>query len=118
MRCENIRVRMEIPVKVNSEGTNPCFATACFKDGNGVVYELQAIKDACTEADAKNIPIIQYNDGGEPVIIGIVDAIRYNESGFIELDGVIKFGGTSEEIVFSSTKDVVEMTLESVGVSV
>lgn len=118
MRSENIRVHIEIPIQVNSTGTSPHFTCDCFRDKNGTVYELQAIKNACDDANKNQLPIIQYNDDGEPVPIGIAHTVKYNPAGYIEIDGVIKFGGTSEEIDFSSTKDVTSMEIESIGFSV
>lgn len=115
MRCEHIRIHVEIPVPINSDGTN-CYKAECYKDLNGVVYEVQAIKDACEEAS--ELPIVRYNESGKAIPIGIANSIRWNEKGYIEVDGVLFFGGTNEEYIFSSTKDVVSMDIESFGFDV
>lgn len=114
MRCESIDIQARMPVPINSNGTGIC-KTPCFKDANGVVYDVEAIKSACEEA--KDLPIIRYSDDGNAVVIGVTKSIRYKD-GYIEVDGTLFGGGTSEEIVFSSTKDVVEMNIESVGLGV
>lgn len=115
MRCEQIRIHAEIPVPVNSEGTN-FYKMECFKDLNNVVYELRAIKDACE--DASGMPIIRHNDSGQAIPIGVANSVRWNENGCIEVDGILFHGGTSEEYIFSSTGDVVSMDIEAFGFGV
>ena len=114
MRCESIDIQARIPVPINSDGTGIC-KTPCFKDANGVVYEIEAVKSACEEA--KGLPIVRYNDDGNAVVIGAAKSIRYRD-GYIEVDGTLFGGGTSEEVVLSSTSDVVEMNIEHIGLGV
>jgi len=114
MRCESIDIHAKLPVPINSDGTGVC-KIPCFKDANGVIYEIEAVKSACEEA--KNLPIIRYDNDGNSVAIGVVKSICYKD-GCIEVEGTLFGGGTSEEIIFSSTKDVVEMNIESVGLGV
>ena len=48
-------------------------------------------------------------------MIGVVSSVAWNPEGFIEVDGVIQFGGTSEDIIFDTVKNVTSMTIESIG---
>ena len=86
----------------------------CFRDGNGVVYQIEAVKDACEEAD-QWLPIIRYKDNGQAETIGVARSVKWNPEGFIEVDGVLRFGGTSEEIIFDTVKNVTSMTIEAIG---
>ena len=113
MRCAGIQIHARIPVPTNSEGDN-IYKMPCFKDENGVVYQIEAVRDACEEADAE-IPIIRYKDDGQPEVIGVAYSIQWNPDGFIELDGLLHFGGTSEEIIFDTAENVTSMTIESIG---
>lgn len=113
MRCAEIKIHVEIPIPINSNGTNRHFEMPCFKDKNDVVYELSAIKDACENVES--VPIIRYDDNGNPIVIGTANSVKWNPEGFIEIDGVLNFGSTSEEIIFSSSKDVTSMEIEAIG---
>lgn len=113
MRCTGIQIHARIPVPVNSEGDN-VYGMACFRDENGMTYQIEAIRDACEEADAE-MPIIRYRDDGQSEVIGVVNSVVWNPEGFIEVDGVIQFGGTSEDIIFDTVKNVTSMTIESIG---
>lgn len=115
MRCTEVQIHAKIPVPTNSDGNN-IYTVPCFRDGNNVVYQIEAIKDACDEAGC--LPIIRYKDDGSSEVIGIANSIQWNQDGFIEVDGVLRFGGTSEEIIFDSVKDVVSMTIESIGLGI
>lgn len=115
MRCAGIQIRVKISVPVNSDGNN-IYEVPCFRDGNDVVYQIEAIKDACDKAS--NLPIIRYTKRGSPEVIGVAHSIKWNPRGFVEIDGVLRFGGTSEEIIFDSSKDVVSMTIESIGLGI
>lgn len=114
MRCESIDIHAKMPVPINSEGAGIC-KIPCYKDANGVVYEIEAVNSAC--AAAEDLPIIRYDDKGNTVVIGTVKSIRY-EDGYVEMEGTLFGGGTSEEGIFSSTKNVVEMSIKSVGLGV
>ena len=114
MRCEPIDIHAKMPVPINSDGTGIC-KIPCYKDANGVVYEIEAVKSAC--AAAEDLPIVRYDDNGKTVVIGAVKSIRY-ENGNVEVEGTLFGGGTSEDVIFSSTKNVVEMSIKSVGLGV
>lgn len=114
MRCESIDIRAKMPVPVNSDGTGIC-KIPCFQDANGTVYEIEAVKLACEEA--KDLPIIRYDNCGNAIIIGVTSSIRYKD-GYVEVEGTLFGGGTSEEIIVSSTQDIVEMSIERVGLGV
>ena len=113
MRCTGIQIHARIPVPVNSEGDN-VYGMACFRDENGMTYQIEGIRDACEEADAE-MTIIRYRDDGQSEVIGVVNSVVWNPEGFIEVDGVIQFGGTSEDIIFDTVKNVTSMTIESIG---
>ena len=113
MRCSNIHFHADIPVPTNSDGSDQYHKEPSFKDLNGVTYEIQAIKSACNTA--KNAPVIRYDEHGNAVPIGIINSAKWNDGGYIEVEGVIMFGGTNEEVVFSSANDVVSMDIESFG---
>jgi len=112
LRCTGVPIHMKIPVPTNSDGDN-IYAAPCFRDGNDVVYQIEAVKDACD--DAENLPIIRYRDDGSSEVIGVARSIKWNQMGFIEVDGILRFGGTSEEIIFDSVKNVISMTIEAIG---
>ena len=114
MRCADIQIHVKIPVPTNSDGDN-IDRMPCFRDGNGVVYQIEAVKDACEEMD-QWLPIIRYKDNGRAETIGVARSVKWNPEGFIEVDGVLRFGGTSEEIIFDTVKNVTSMTIEAIGI--
>lgn len=115
MRCTNIEIYAKIPVPVNSDGDN-VYKTQCFKDEVGLIYQIEAVRDAC--GGVENVPIIRYRDNGDPETIGVARSVKWNPAGFIEVDGVLQFGGTSEEIIFDTVKNIVSMTIESIGLGI
>lgn len=48
--------------------------------------------------------------------VGVAHSIQWNPDGFVEVDGVLRFGGTSEEIIFDTVKNVTSMSIEAVGI--
>lgn len=114
MRSTEIGITLRIPIPINSTGTGIC-KTDCFRDDNGIVYEIEAIKDACDGIG--DIPIIQYDENGQRKVIGVADKIEY-EDGCLYVTGRIYAGGTNEEVVLTSTKDVTSMEIESIGFGV
>ena len=113
MICVGIQIHAKIPVPTNSDGDN-IYKMPCFRDENGVVYQIEAIKDACEESEPW-LPIIRYKDDGQAETIGVARTVKWNPEGFIEVDGVLRFGGTSEEIIFDTVKNVTDMTIEAIG---
>lgn len=113
MRCADIQIHAKIPVPTNSDGDH-IYRTPCFRDGNGYVYKIEAVKDACEESCA-GIPIIRYKDDGQAETIGVAQTVKWNRDGFIELDGVLRFGGTSENVIFDAVKNVAAMTIVAIG---
>lgn len=114
MRSTEIGITLRIPVPINSDGTGIC-KMDCFRDDNGIVYEIEAIKDACD--DAENIPIIQYDENGQQKVIGVADKLVY-EDGCMIVAGRIFAGGTNEDVIFTSSKDVTSMEINSIGFGV
>ncbi len=114
MRSVEIGITLRIPVPVNFDGTGIC-KMDCFRDDNGIVYEINAIKDACDEAE--NIPIIQYDENGQRTVVGVADKLVY-EDGCMIVTGKIFAGGTNEDVIFTPSKDVTSMEIESIGFGV
>ena len=48
--------------------------------------------------------------------MGVAQSIKWNPHGFIEVDGLLLFGGTSENIEFGNDDNVVSMELSAVGI--
>ena len=113
MRCAGIQIHVKIPVLTNSDGDN-IDRMPCFRDGNGVVYQIEAVKDACEETD-QWLPIIRYKDNGRAETIGVARSVKWNPAGFIEVDGVLRFGGTSENVIFDAVNNVASMTIVAIG---
>ena len=113
MRCAGIQIHAKIPVPTNSDGDN-IYRMPCFRDGNGVVYQIEAVKDAC-EASKSGLPIIRHKGDGPAETIGFADTVMWNPDGFIEVDGVLLFGGTSEWVVFNDDKNVEFMAMRFIG---
>ena len=86
--------------------------TVC--DDNHVSYSIPAIRKACETAS--NLPIIQYDEQGTEKVVGVTQSIKWNPHGFVEVDGLLLFGGTSENVEFWND-NVVSMELNSVGFS-
>lgn len=63
-----------------------------------------------------NLPIIQYDEHGVEKVVGIAQSIRWNPHGFIEVDGLLLFGGTNETVEFGKDDCVVSMELSAVGI--
>lgn len=112
MRCTDIQIYAKIPVPINSNDDNAC-SVPCFRDGNGYVYQIDAIKNACEESDT-GIPIIRHKDDGQAEMVGVVKTVKWNPEGFIEVDGSLQFGGTSEWVVFDDNKNVEFMAIRSI----
>lgn len=106
MRCKNIRIHVEIPVYAD---TNDYFC-----DDNHVSYSIPAIRKACE--NASNLPIIQYDEQGTEKVVGVAQSIKWNPHGFIEVDGLLLFGGTNETVEFGKDDCVVSMELSAVGI--
>ena len=113
MRYSNIRFHAEIPIPVNSDGSDPNIKMPSFFDHNGVTYEIQAIKAACD--GVSKAPIICHGNGETDRAIGIANSAHWNDAGYIEVEGIIFFAGTNEEVIFSCSKDVVSMDIDSFG---
>ena len=82
-------------------------------DGNGVPYDVNAIKEACKEANGRPIEII--NDDGKSICIGLANKVCFmEEDNRITVDGVIWHGGTCEQVDIVD-KIVKGMTITSFG---
>ena len=105
MRCRNIRIHVEIPVHADINN--------CFCDDNHVSYSIPAIRKSCETAS--NLPIIQYDEQGTEKVVGVTQSIKWNPHGFIEVDGLLLFGGTNETVEFGKDDCIVSMELSAVG---
>lgn len=113
MRCMCAEIHVKIPVPVNYAGDS-CDQKLRFRDANGVVYQIGAIQDACEKAS--DIPIIRYQPDGNPDVIGVARSVEWNPDGFIDVDGLLWFGGTSESgVVFDNRKNVTKMIITEIG---
>ena len=122
MKCRNAKLHIEIPIEVNSNGSSPYYTSKCFKDENGITYELAAIKDAARYAteDKDIIPImLQIGSKDEKIEIGNANLIKWNKDGYIEVDGVLNFISTiSDEYIFSSDKDIIDFTISEIIIGI
>ena len=116
MRCSNIEINAKIPIPTVFGCNSANIARPLYYDGNGNAYAISAVKSACEEAG--NIPIIRYDDNGNTRIIGIAKTIQWNPDGYIEVAGTFRYGGTSEEVILNYNKEVVSMTIQSIGLGV
>jgi hypothetical protein len=108
-----VEIHVKIPVPVNCAGSS-CDQKLRFRDANGVVYQTGAIQDACEKAS--DIPIIRYQPDGKPDVIGVARSVEWNPDGFINVDGLLWFGGTSESgVVFDDRKNVTKMIITEIG---
>jgi len=106
MRVGNIKIHLEIPVNGSDENGQ-------FTDGNGVVYTVDAIKEACEKAVC--VPFVVFNEAGKAVPLGVMHSFKWNQAGFIETDGTINFGGTCETPVFGDDGKIVSMEITEIG---
>ena len=113
MRCKNIKFTAALPIEIDIPDKKTCVFPH-FKDANNIVYEVEAIKQACETA--KDLPIIRYKDDGSAETIGVAESICWNPTGFIEVNGVMWFGGSSEDVTLDSCNNVVHMSIQAIGI--
>ena len=105
MRTENVKVTMEIPVHFNKP------------DKNGYVYTKESWEEAVKNAVDTPIEII--HDDETRTVVGVaqdVKLIKDGEQDIIKVSGMLRYGGTSEEVKY--TKDVItNVTLNSIGIT-
>lgn len=102
MRTSFIEISLKIPVPIDKP------------DLNNVFYKEEVIKDACK--NTSDLPIIIYCSNDETKIIGIANNIEY-KSGYILVDGYLRYGGTEETVEFDNDKKIVSMAIQSIGIS-
>jgi hypothetical protein len=112
VRCANIRIHAEIPIPVDTNDAASATGTT-FCDGNGVVYSVEAIRQSCENIE--DLPIIQRDEHGVEKVVGFTQSIRWNPHGFIEVDGLLLFGGTNETVEFGKDNCIVSMELRAEG---
>lgn len=105
MRVDNVKVTMDIPVHFNQP------------DKNGYVYTKESWEEAVK--NAVGIPIVIINDDGTRTVVGVtqdVQLVKDGEEDIIKVSGVLRYGGTSEEVKF--TKNVItNVTLNGIGIT-
>ena len=102
MRCKNIKVKLSIPVPIDKP------------DGNGYTYSEDAIIKACE--NAINLPIIQVDNQGNDMVIGVAHDIQY-VNGHIEVEGYVWYGGTCESIYKKGNESISHISLNAIGLS-
>lgn len=105
MRVDNIKVTMEIPVHFNQP------------DKNGYVYSKESWEEAVK--NAVGVPIEIIHDDGTRTQVGVaqdVQLVKDGEKDIIKVSGVLRYGGTSEEVKF--TKDAItNVALNGIGIT-
>jgi hypothetical protein len=101
MRCENIKISLEIPVRPNQP------------DCNGVIYTEDAIYNACKKGD--DLPIVIRNIKGESVAVGTAKTIDY-KNGTMLVEGYLFHSGTDEQVEFNDNKEIVSMEISAFGI--
>ena len=111
MKCYNIKVHAEIPIHtfIDQTGESPYLY---FRDGNLNSYSIQSVREACE--NVSNLPIIKRDNLGSGEIIGFAQSIKWNPHGFIEVDGQLFSGGTTETVELGKDDCVVSMELSTV----
>ena len=109
MMSSGIQIHAKIPVQTDSIRHNDC-ADLSFRRRNGYVYRIQG---ACDTSGA--VPIIHISGSGQEHVIGMANSVEWNPAGYIDVDGVLFFGGESEDVAFSSNGDTFSMEIEYVG---
>ena len=112
MRCTPVEFHARFPVFENYDRGGFDHGP-CFRDWNGVVYTIDAIKNSC-KGDT-NVPVLQFQADGTSKTIGIVKSIKWDPEGFVEINGFLLFGGTCEDVIFNKTDTVTEMTITEIG---
>lgn len=101
MRVKNIEVAYRFPVMINEP------------DCNGNVYTENAFISACK--NVTEIPIVQHNDNGENVVVGVANKLWYAD-GCINVEGIAWYGGFCEDVKFNDHNNICEMELKSIGI--
>lgn len=110
MRIDKSKIKfvIEFPIPVNEP------------DGNGIIYTEESIIKAYEGVN--NVPLIQYDEQGQSVVIGIVEKAEYiNRTGILK--GGLFCGGSNESNVLLDEENgkpigkVLEMEIESFGFS-
>ena len=108
IKCYNIKVHAEIPIHtfIDQTGESPYLY---FRDGNLNSYSIQTVCEACEKAS--NLPIIKRDNLGLGKIVGFAQSIKWNQNGYIELDGLLMSGEINEIAEFGVGKHIVSMEL-------
>lgn len=105
MRVENVKVTFDIPVHFG------------LPDKNGYVYTKESWDEAVK--NAVDIPIEIIHDDGTRTVVGVtqdVQLVKDGEEDIIKVSGVLRYGGTSEDVKF--TKEVItHVTLNGIGIT-
>jgi len=108
MRCENVKVRLELPMPVNRP------------DCNGNIYTEEAIINA--ESTYKGAAIID-KTGDEDIVIGVVTNAKYSKKdSTVNVDGILRFGGTDCSVLKTHKNEdgvlvIDEFIINAVGIT-
>lgn len=89
MRTENVKVTFDIPVHFNHP------------DKNGYIYTKESWEEAVK--NAVGIPIEIIHDDGTRTVVGVtqdVQLVKDGEEDIIKVSGMLRYGGTSEEVKY------------------
>jgi len=100
MRCDDIKITISMPVPIDKP------------NGNGRMYTEEAIRKAYENASGQ--PLIQFNDKGEEVPIGVVDKVEYS-NGFIWVEARAWHGGTNDLVEMLNNKKITSFNIGSFG---
>lgn len=98
MRVDNVKVTIDIPVYFNKP------------DKNGYVYTKKSWEEAVKKAVDTPIEII--HDNGTRTVVGVaqdVQLVKDGEQDIIKVSGMLRYGGTSEEVEFTLQKILLQM---------
>ena len=101
MRCNNIKLTLSIPIRINEP------------DGNGNVYTEEAVINACK--NAVNMPIVQYDSEGKEIPIGVATSVDYS-NGFIWVEAKAWHGGTHDLVNQIIDKTITSMEILGFGI--
>lgn len=107
MRVDNVRVTFDIPVHFGQP------------DKNGYIYTKESWEEAVKKAADVPTPIEIINEDGTRTVVGVtqdVQLVKDGEKDIIKVSGMLRYGGTSEEVIF--TNDVItNVTLNGIGIT-
>lgn len=109
MRFERIEFTIKLPL---TEIERDSGEKTYYKDANGVLYDPEAVKEACEKTGS--LPIRQYDPHGKETVTGIAESIEYTD-GSLLVKGFFLGGGTSEAVSRADSGEIYEMVFKEIG---